>query len=90
MAAALLMLNGSVGAIAALIDHRDDRGLHHSIAKHNEYSSWEAKRFEWLASQGKDGFAGWRFAGFKRRYFHDIRVQILGSRQRRCRAEWAS
>lgn len=33
------VLNGSVGAITAPIDHRDDRDLHHYIAKHNEYSS---------------------------------------------------
>jgi glycosyltransferase involved in cell wall biosynthesis len=51
------VVNGSVGTIVAPIDHRDDRGLHHYIAKHNEYSSWEAKRFEWLAAQGKDALA---------------------------------
>jgi glycosyltransferase involved in cell wall biosynthesis len=51
------VLNGSVGRIAAPIDHRDDRGLHHYIAKHNEYSSWEANRFAWLASQGPDASA---------------------------------
>jgi len=28
--------------------HRDDRGLHHYIAKHNDYSSWEARRHAWL------------------------------------------
>jgi hypothetical protein len=33
-----------VGEITAAIDHEDFRGLHHFIARHNEYSSWEARR----------------------------------------------
>lgn len=47
------ILTGSVGAITAMVDHRDERGLHHYIAKHNEYSTWEAKRFLWFASAGR-------------------------------------
>jgi glycosyltransferase involved in cell wall biosynthesis len=39
------VLNGSVGEIAAPIEHNDFRGLKHYIAKHNEYSSWEAARY---------------------------------------------
>lgn len=39
------ILDGSVGKIRSKIDHRDFRPLSHYIAKHNEYSSWEAKRF---------------------------------------------
>ena len=39
------VLQGSVGSIRARIDHRDFRGLNHWIAKHDEYSSWEASRF---------------------------------------------
>lgn len=38
-------LQGSVGLIRAQIDHDDDRGLHAFIARHNEYSSWEAMRY---------------------------------------------
>lgn len=43
------VLEGSVGTIRSKIDHRDFRPVHHYIAKHNEYSSWEARRF--LAKQ---------------------------------------
>jgi glycosyltransferase involved in cell wall biosynthesis len=39
------VLAGSVGEILATIDHDDDRGLAHFIARHNEYSSWEAARY---------------------------------------------
>ena len=38
-------LKGSVGEIKAPIEHKDFRGLKHYIAKHNEYSSWEAARY---------------------------------------------
>jgi glycosyltransferase involved in cell wall biosynthesis len=39
------LLNGPVGDIAEPIEHQDFRGLHHFIARHNEYSSWEAHRY---------------------------------------------
>ncbi|MDG1302512.1 MAG: glycosyltransferase family 2 protein [Opitutae bacterium] len=39
------VLDGSIGEISALIEHNDFRGLKHCIAKHNEYSSWEACRY---------------------------------------------
>lgn len=39
------ILAGEVGVIKSKIDHRDFRGVSHYIAKHNEYSSWEASRF---------------------------------------------
>lgn len=51
------VLAGSLGTISTPIDHLDDRGLHHYIAKHNDYSSWEAKRFAWLRSSGPDAWA---------------------------------
>ncbi|MCC9642714.1 glycosyltransferase family 2 protein [Rhodopirellula sp. JC740] len=40
------ILDGTLGTIRSKIDHRDFRPLHHYIAKHNEYSSWEAARFQ--------------------------------------------
>lgn len=52
------VLSGSVGEIHSLLDHRDDRGLHHYIAKHNEYSTWEAHRFRWLAAAGPTAWQG--------------------------------
>jgi glycosyltransferase involved in cell wall biosynthesis len=39
------VLVGSVGEIKTPIEHNDFRGLKHYIAKHNEYSSWEAARY---------------------------------------------
>ena len=44
------VLHGSVGEIRAPLEHKDFRGLHHFIARHNEYSSWEAHRY--LALRG--------------------------------------
>ena len=39
------VIEGEVGEISAKIDHRDFRDVFHYVAKHNEYSSWEAHRF---------------------------------------------
>ncbi|WMJ73273.1 glycosyltransferase family 2 protein [Cytophagaceae bacterium ABcell3] len=39
------VLNGEVGTIKSKIDHRDFRDISHYIAKHNDYSDWEAFRF---------------------------------------------
>jgi glycosyltransferase involved in cell wall biosynthesis len=38
------VLDGAIGEISAPIEHNEYRGLHHYIAKHNEYASWEASR----------------------------------------------
>lgn len=48
------VLSGDIGKIISPIQHHDYRGLRHYIAKHNEYSSWEARRFLWLEAQGPD------------------------------------
>ncbi len=39
------VLSGQVGEITQTIEHRDFRSLHKYIDRHNEYSSWEARRF---------------------------------------------
>jgi glycosyltransferase involved in cell wall biosynthesis len=39
------VLSGPTGVIKSKIDHRDFRDLHHYMAKHNEYASWEAARY---------------------------------------------
>lgn len=39
------VLQGPVGRLKARIDHRDFRGVHHWVAKHNEYAGWEAARY---------------------------------------------
>lgn len=40
-----IVTRGVVGEIKTPIDHNDKRGLKSYLAKHNEYSSWEANRF---------------------------------------------
>ena len=44
------VLEGAIGEIKAPIEHNEYRGLHHYIAKHNEYASWEACRYLQLAA----------------------------------------
>jgi glycosyltransferase involved in cell wall biosynthesis len=44
------VLDGSVGEVLEPLEHKDFRDLHHYIARHNEYSSWEARRY--LALRG--------------------------------------
>jgi len=39
------VLHGSTGVIKSKIDHRDFKDIAHYVAKHNEYSDWEAKRY---------------------------------------------
>ncbi len=46
------VLNGTAGTIRAAIDHRDYKGLDRYIARHNDYSTWEARRFTALRTQG--------------------------------------
>jgi glycosyltransferase involved in cell wall biosynthesis len=46
------VLKGPTGEIAAPIEHNEYRGLAHYIAKHNEYSSWEAARYVQLIAAG--------------------------------------
>ena len=46
------VLQGSVGELKSKIDHNDFKGLHSYIAKHNEYSSWEARRYIKLRNAG--------------------------------------
>jgi len=38
-------IEGEMGEIKSKIDHRDFHGISHYIAKHNDYSTWEARRF---------------------------------------------
>jgi glycosyltransferase involved in cell wall biosynthesis len=39
------VLTGSIDKIHAPLEHKDLRGLHDYIARHNEYSTWEARRY---------------------------------------------
>ncbi|MFO0783002.1 MAG: glycosyltransferase family 2 protein [Phycisphaerales bacterium] len=45
------VLAGTTGEIRARLDHRDYRGLEHWIRKHNDYSTWEARRLARLRAQ---------------------------------------
>ena len=45
------IIEGEIGTIKSKIDHRDFREIYHYVAKHNEYSSWEARRFLQMESQ---------------------------------------
>lgn len=42
------ILNGSIGTIKGKILHKEDKGIEHYIKKHNEYSSWEVRRYNLL------------------------------------------
>jgi len=48
------VLGGSSGEIHSRLQHHDYRGMKHYLAKHNEYSSWEANRYQWLLQAGAD------------------------------------
>lgn len=62
------ILDGTIGVVAATIEHSDYRGLHHYIAKHNEYSTWEANRFTSLQRSGDGSSQLTRRQRFKYRY----------------------
>jgi glycosyltransferase involved in cell wall biosynthesis len=45
------VITGSVGQFKSTIVHKDYKGLEHYIARHNAYSSWEARRYLQLKAQ---------------------------------------
>lgn len=49
------VLDGKIGEMSAPIEHNEYRGLHHYIAKHNEYASWEAARYLQLSKRPEGG-----------------------------------
>ena len=50
------VLVGSTGAIRAVLEHKDDRGYARWLAKHNDYSTWEAHRLHaLLRTKGEEG-----------------------------------
>jgi glycosyltransferase involved in cell wall biosynthesis len=51
------VLEGVVSEIREPIDHFGYRGLHHFIARHNEYSTWEAERMIALEKAGPAALA---------------------------------
>lgn len=59
------VLEGPVGNIAAFLTHRNECGLHHYLARHNDYSTWEAKRFRCLATADR---AAWTQLNSRQRF----------------------
>lgn len=49
------VLEGTTGEIVTPVEHDDFKGLHAWIAKHNEYASWEARRWRRLMTGGPGG-----------------------------------
>lgn len=50
------VLRGTAGQLRSRLQHYGYNGLTHYIAKHNEYSSWEANRYLWLKAAGPDAW----------------------------------
>jgi glycosyltransferase involved in cell wall biosynthesis len=48
-----LVIDGSVGVIRARLDHHDRKNLSAYYSRHNEYSTWEAKRYLALEDRSK-------------------------------------
>ena len=49
------ILRGTIGEIDARLAHRDYRGFEHWLRKHNDYSTWEARRVALLRAAGTFG-----------------------------------
>ena len=52
------VLTGSVGQLRARMTHRDLRSIEAYRTKHEAYAQWEAKRYGWLRSRGREGWDG--------------------------------
>jgi glycosyltransferase involved in cell wall biosynthesis len=51
------VLDGSIGEIAAPIEHNDDRGILKFIDRHRDYAIWEARRYRLLHEGGDEAWA---------------------------------
>ncbi len=69
------VLVGKLGTIPAKIDHQDFRGVSHYLAKHNEYSSWEAARF---LSRTADVAERANWTKNQRIKYHLLRTPLIG------------
>lgn len=49
------VLEGSAGVLRSILEHKDDRGYARWVAKHNDYSTWEAHRLHALRRGGLEG-----------------------------------
>jgi glycosyltransferase involved in cell wall biosynthesis len=67
------IIDGEVGEINSRIVHNDYRGLEHFIAKHNAYSSWEARRYLHLREHREEK---WDQLTFRQRLKYRLVAQI--------------
>lgn len=63
------VLQGTVGELSATIEHNDYKGLHAYIARHNDYSSWEAARYARLQETPE---AWTHFTGAQRKKYRNL------------------
>ncbi len=63
------LLVGSIGQLKTKIDHQDFKGLEASIARHEQYSTWEARRYLRLQQTGETWI---RFTGAQRRKYRAV------------------
>lgn len=63
------VLEGTIGELSSRIDHNDYKGLQAYIARHNDYSSWEAARFAKLADSPESAD---RFTPDQRRKYQSL------------------
>jgi glycosyltransferase involved in cell wall biosynthesis len=63
------VIQGSVGRLKSVVDHHDYRGLEHWIRKHNQYSTWEARRLTTMRLQAATS-ASHLTARQRRKYLH--------------------
>lgn len=69
------ILQGRIEEIREPIDHRDFRGVSHWVTKHNEYSSWEARRYQKLM---EDPGARARWTFFQRIKYALMNTPLIG------------
>lgn len=62
------VIEGSVGEIAARLDHNDYRGLAKFLDRHGQYAQWEARRYQ--AIMGSAAGTGHFSARQRRKYAH--------------------
>lgn len=52
------VIEGKTGALNTAVEHQDYKGYEAYIARHNAYSSWEARRYLVLRNKGFEGLTG--------------------------------
>lgn len=69
------VIDGSVGVLRAPIRHDDHRGMHAYMARHNDYSDWEARRYTALR---REATAWERLTGRQRMKYRLLDSYALG------------